>query len=70
MKLESYQHFKGILLMFSYILVVSTGYILSVSICPMLKTGKMQSIASSAIFANLFQNYFKGEKLLWLFAQP
>ena len=56
--------------MFSYILVVSTGYILSVSICPMLKTGKMQSIASSAIFANLFQNYFKGAKLLWLFAQP
>ena len=44
--------------MFSYILLVSTGYILLISICPMLKTGKMQSIASSAILANLFKNYF------------
>ena len=26
--------------MFSYILVVSTGYILSISICPMFKAGK------------------------------
>ena len=41
--------------MFSYILVVSTGYILLISICPMLKTRKMKSIASSSIFANLFK---------------
>ena len=34
--------------MFNYILVASTGYILLISICPMLKSGKMQSIASSA----------------------
>ena len=44
--------------MFSYILVVYTGYILLISICPMLKATKMESIASSAIFANLFKNYF------------
>ena len=56
MKLESYWRFKGVLLMFSYILLVSTDYILLISICPMLKTGKMQSIASSAILANLFEN--------------
>ena len=49
--------------MFSYVLVVSTGCILSISICPMLKAGKMQSIASSAILANLFRNYFKGAKI-------
>ena len=46
--------------MFRYILVVSTGYVLL--ICPMLKAGKMKSIASSAIFANLFKNYFIGSK--------
>ena len=55
--------------MVSYILVVSTGYISLISICPMLKTGKLQSIASSAILANLFKNYFKGAKIWWLFAQ-
>ena len=44
--------------MFSYILVLSTGYILLISIGPMLKTGKVQSIASSAALANLFKNYF------------
>ena len=55
--------------MFSYILVVSTGYILLISICPMLKTGKMQSVASSAILPNLFKNYFKGPKICWHFAQ-
>ena len=49
--------------MFSYILVVFTGYILLISICPMLKTGKLDSIASSAILANLFKNYFKGVKI-------
>ena len=48
--------------MFSYILVVSTGYILLISICPMLKAGKMNSIASSAIFANLFSDYFRVQK--------
>ena len=54
--------------MFSYILVVSTGYILLISICPMLKAGKLQSITSSAILANLFKNYFKSAKTSWLFA--
>ena len=55
--------------MFSYMLVVSSGYILLISICPMLKARKMKSIASSAIIANLFKNYFKGSKMWWLFAQ-
>ena len=32
--------------MFSYILVVSRGYILSISICPMLKIEKLPIIAS------------------------
>ena len=40
MKLLSYWLFKGILLMFSYILV-STENILLIPICPMLKTGKL-----------------------------
>ena len=55
MKLECYWLFKGIPLMFSYILVVSTGYTLLISICTMLrlKARKIESIASSAIFANL-----------------
>ena len=35
--------------MFSYILVVYTGSIQSISICLMLKVGTLQSIASSAI---------------------
>ena len=52
--------------MFSYILVVSTGYILLISICPMLKAGKMKSIA---ILANLFKNFFRGAKIWWLFVQ-
>ena len=53
--------------MFSYILVVvSTGYML-ISICPMLKAGKMKSIASSAIFANFFKNYFIGCKTMVAF---
>ena len=42
---------KGNFPMFSNILVVSTGYILLTSICPMLKAGKLQSMASSAIVA-------------------
>ena len=29
----------------------------------------MQSIASSAIFENLFKNYFKIAKIWWLFAE-
>ena len=62
-KLESYWQFnKAILLMLSYILVVSTAYILLISIYPMLKARKMKSIASSAIFANLFKNYFRVQK--------
>ena len=48
--------------MFSYILVVSTGYILLISICPMIKARKMKSMASSSIFANLFRNYFRVQK--------
>ena len=50
--------------MFSYALVVSTGYILLISICPMLKARKKKSIASSAIFANLkkFKNYLMVQK--------
>ena len=55
--------------MFSYILVVSTGYILLISIFLVLKAGKLQSIASSATLGNLFKNYFKGAKIWWLFAQ-
>ena len=62
MKLEKLLIFKGILLIFSYILVVSTGYILLISICPMLKTGKMQSVASSATLGKLFKNYLRGQK--------
>ena len=68
MKLESYWLFKVIVLMFRYILVVFTGYIqLLISICPMLKAGKLHSIASSDILSN----YFKGAKIpvWWLFAQ-
>ena len=42
--------------MFSHILVVSTGYILLLSICPMLKAGKLYSIASSAKY---LQSYLK-----------
>ena len=53
--------------MFSYIL--GSGCILLIFICPMSKVGKLHSIASSAIFANLFKIYFKGGKLWWLFAQ-
>ena len=45
--------------MFSYTLVASTGYIFVISICPLLKAGKTQSIASSAILANLPKNYFQ-----------
>ena len=48
--------------MFSYILAVSTGFILLISIGPMLKAGQMESIASSAILANLFKNFFKVQK--------
>ena len=50
--------------MFSYILVPSTGYILLISICRMLKlkARKIKSIASSAIFANLFENYSRVQK--------
>ena len=44
--------------MFSYILVVSTGYILLISICPMLKlkARKIKSIASAVLY---FQIYLK-----------
>ena len=60
---------KRTLLIFNHILVVSTGYILSISIGPVLKGGKLQSITSSAILGNLFKDYFKGIKLWWLFPQ-
>ena len=52
--------------MFSFILVVSTGPILLISVCPMLKAGKMKSVASSAILANLFKNYFNGVKMCFV----
>ena len=52
--------------MFSYVLVVFTGYILLISICPMFKSGKLPGIASSDILTNLFKNYFKGAKIWWL----
>ena len=50
--------------MFSYILVVSTGYILLISIFLMLKARKMKRIAStsSAIFGNLFKSDFRVQK--------
>ena len=48
--------------MFSYILVISRGYILLISICPMLNFGKL-SIKASYILAILFKNYFKGAKI-------
>ena len=41
--------------MFSHILVVSRGYILLISVCLMLKTGKLHSRASS----DIFKSYFK-----------
>ena len=69
MKLESYWLFKEILLIFSYIFVVSRGYILLISICPILNAGKLHIIASCAILAILFENYLKGAKIWWLFAQ-
>ena len=53
---------KGVLLMFSYILVVSTGYILLISVCPMLKVRNMKSMASSSIFADLLKSYFRMQK--------
>ena len=57
------RHFsKGILLIFSYIVVVTTGHILLISTYPTLKARKMKSIASSSIFANLFKNYFRVQK--------
>ena len=49
--------------MFSYISVVSTGHNRLISICPMVKAGNLYSIASSAILANLFKNYFKGARI-------
>ena len=52
--------------MFSFILVVSTGYILLIFVCPMLKAGKMKSLASSATLANLFKNYFNGAKMCFV----
>ena len=54
--------------MFSYILVVSRVYILLISICPMLKIGKLP-ITASCILEILLKNYFKGTKIWWSFAQ-
>ena len=50
--------------MFSYVLVVSTGYILLISICPMLTARKIKSIASSSVFVNLFKNHFRGKNMV------
>ena len=55
--------------MFRYNLVVSRGYILLISIYPMLKAGKLHSITSIIILVNLFKNYFMGAKICWIFAQ-
>ena len=55
--------------MFSYIVVVSRGFILAISSCPMLKARKLHIIASCATVAILLKNYFKGAKIWWLFAQ-
>ena len=55
--------------MFSNNLAVSRGYILLISICPMLNAGKLHIIASCGILAVLFKNYFKGAKIWWFFAQ-
>ena len=54
--------------MFSYILVVSTDYILLISIFPMLRGRKMKSIGSNAklaVFAKLFKNYFRRVQKVW-----
>ena len=55
--------------MFCYILVDFTDFIPLVSICPMLKFGKLHGIASRDILADLFKNYFKSAKIWWLFAE-
>ena len=55
--------------MFSYILVVSRSHILLIFICPMFKAGKLHSIASCAILAISFKNYFKGAKIWWPFSE-
>ena len=61
--------FKEVLLMFGYVLVVSRGCILLISICPMLKARNLHIIGSCSILAILFKTYFKGEKIFWLFPQ-
>ena len=59
--------------MFSYILVVFTGYILLFSICPMLKVGKLHNIVASAIHLQSYLNIalrvqkYDGFLLNWLF---
>ena len=55
--------------MSSYVLLVSAGYILLISICPMLKTGKLHSVANSSILTKLFKSYFKVAKIWCIFAQ-
>ena len=59
--------------MFSYILVVlqvsAVFHILLISTCPMLKVGKLNSIANSAILESLLKNYFKDAKIWSLFGQ-
>ena len=51
------------------IIVVFAGYILLISICPMLEPGKLHSIPSSDILANFFKKYFKSGKIWWLSAR-
>ena len=59
--------------MLTYILVVSRGYILLISICSMSKIEKLEHyivyLLLLAIPAILFKNYFKGAKIWWLLAQ-
>ena len=49
-------------------IVVFSGYILLISICPMLKAGKLHSIPTSDILAKIFKKYFKGGKIWWFSA--
>ena len=55
--------------MLSYISVVSTGYVLLISICLMVKAEKLHSITSSAILANFQKYYFKVARICLLFAK-
>ena len=68
MKLESYWHFKKILLIFSYILVISKDYaILSISSCSVneVKVGKLPII--SRYTCNFISKLLQGGKNMVVF---